>query len=187
MIPSVVVRHFNPLASERRDGWRTSGLRTIHHFNPLASERRDHRGTPWYTMVQISIHSPLRGETKAQMAAEKYAAISIHSPLRGETANGHKNCLQRSFILHRSPPHKSNKRDFQQKKEPFRRKKQHTLGANPSGIWCELTVRIKESTVHPPRERAIRHSARPYRDSGCPAHRNGRCRAPRPFRRESGA
>ena len=135
----------------------------------------------------ISIHSPLRGETALSASLREMAKISIHSPLRGETANGHKNCLQRSFILHRSPPHKSNKRDFQQKKEPFRRKKQHTLGANPSGIWCELTVRIKESTVHPPRERAIRHSARPYRDSGCPAHRNGRCRAPRPFRRESGA
>ena len=42
--------------------------------------------------------------------------------VRSKTANGHKNCLQRSFILHRSPPHKSNKRDFQQKKEPSRRK-----------------------------------------------------------------
>ena len=138
-------------------------------------------------LSRISIHSPLRGETHGATTSRTRREISIHSPLRGETANGHKNCLQRSFILHRSPPHKSNKRDFQQKKEPFRRKKQHTLGANPSGIWCELTVRIKESTVHPPRERAIRHSARPYRDSGCPAHRNGRCRAPRPFRRESGA
>ena len=160
----------------------------LSHFNPLASERRDPglfaRAIFAYL---ISIHSPLRGETNTAFETAGYSAISIHSPLRGETANSHKNCLQRSFILYRSPPHKSNKRDFQQKKEPFRRKKRHTSSANPSGIWCKLTVRIKESTVHPPRERAIRHSARPYRDSGCPAHRNGRCRAPRPFRRESGA
>ena len=33
----------------------------------------------------ISIHSPLRGETLGQLSTSSPMSISIHSPLRGET------------------------------------------------------------------------------------------------------
>ena len=55
-------------------------------FNPLASERRDAFAILGIAITPISIHSPLRGETRANAEDDREEAISIHSPLRGETA-----------------------------------------------------------------------------------------------------
>ena len=72
--------------------------------------------------LSISIHL-LRAEQDMRCSCTSSTrTFQSTCSVRSKTANGHKNCLQRSFILHRSPPHKSNKRDFQQKKEPSRRK-----------------------------------------------------------------
>ena len=55
------------------------------YFNPLASERRDMTYFKQFHAAQISIHSPLRGETGIRAGCNEFLKISIHSPLRGET------------------------------------------------------------------------------------------------------
>ena len=77
--------YFNPLASERRDPAKTGQALVQSYFNPLASERRDRTRHVFRGDVPISIHSPLRGETRSLYRSEQRADISIHSPLRGET------------------------------------------------------------------------------------------------------
>ena len=93
--------HFNPLASERRDGKCGRIRGHCEDFNPLASERRDAPDTVAGSRNSvISIHSPLRGETRGLYRSEQRADISIHSPLRGETLNS---SLYSSFDLDFNP------------------------------------------------------------------------------------
>ena len=78
--------YFNPLASERRDGHVDRCTVQMGDFNPLASERRDRALNAHINKMEcISIHSPLRGETKSLKGKDYGYTISIHSPLRGET------------------------------------------------------------------------------------------------------
>ena len=85
VLVQIVDRYFNPLASERRDKSKQEVRDLYAYFNPLASERRD--------KIVAVIHSvcvyfnPLaseRRDSNLELVAY-YIEISIHSPLRGET------------------------------------------------------------------------------------------------------
>ena len=49
---------------------------------------------------QISIHSPLRGETRSAQNSMPTLAISIHSPLRGETYDEFKGQVTAKISIH---------------------------------------------------------------------------------------
>ena len=112
------------LRAEQDPMWRWNPATWALAFQSTCSVRSKTDDHGHYVLsAAISTHL-LRAEQDRPFAssAEAFIIFQPTCSVRSKTANGHKNCLQRSFILHRSPPHKSNKRDFQQKKEPSRRK-----------------------------------------------------------------
>ena len=55
-------------------------------FNPLAREGRDHRRIALrWRLLLVSIHSPVKGETRNLPQRLGVEVVSIHSPVKGET------------------------------------------------------------------------------------------------------
>ncbi len=139
--------HFNPLASERRDPRRlTRTSTTLRHFNPLASERRDIAAGRRKPARDISIHSPLRGETTDDCYTPDEIYISIHSPLRGETM---RHCAGMRIENHFNPL-ASERRDFDIVPENKRMKDFNPLASERRDQGHELYQDDVAISIHSP-------------------------------------
>ena len=60
----------------------------MHHFNPHTREGCDHTYTHCHVrLLQISIHTPVKGVTRAAQRSHRGMGISIHTPVKGVTAS----------------------------------------------------------------------------------------------------
>ncbi|SUN53812.1 Protein of uncharacterised function (DUF3264) [Streptococcus equi subsp. zooepidemicus] len=79
--------NFNPLARMGRDLSCIPKHLHVFYFNPLARMGRDDESGHLRLKIEISIHSPVWGETLREYHRDNITTISIHSPVWGETVS----------------------------------------------------------------------------------------------------
>ena len=73
----------------------------VKDFNPRSREGSDHRRQNKLPgLLEISIHAPARGATRARCGVVFYIAISIHAPARGATRIGGTRCCIYPISIH---------------------------------------------------------------------------------------